>query len=368
MARKSAPAPKSARKVAATKSGAKAIDAAAREAIGPAAKGGAKKATIAKAPADKAAFKKADAKKAGAKRDKPRRLQDAPAAIAIRVYDFQNLPFLPADPVADPAGDPLHGGAYALMGEALAFWESEFGRRSYDGAGRRVVMFLRYPSGGGYYEPELEALRFSGPWPFEGVDGRRYYFGDFAQSPDYVAHEFAHAVTNYCGRLDYRDAEQAGLHESLSDCFAIAFRNQRARRLDPAAAVEWRFGAGTALPPLSCTRNIADPADPRAWSRGFSHLGDVRPDAQGGVDPYALAAIPSLAFRRVAEALGEDVMIAAHIWYGALSDPRMVGVASIAAFAELTVLAARHAGPQAEQATRMAWTSVGVGIAAPLAA
>lgn len=306
-------------------------------------------------------------------KDKPKRKAVAPptpapqthAPVAVRLYDFQNLPFLPADPISDPARHPLHGEAYALIGEVLAFWEREFGRRSYDGAGRRVVMFLRFPSGGGYYDPELEALRFSGPWPFEGNDGRRYYFGDFSQSPDYVAHEFAHAVTNYCARLDYREAEQAALHESLSDCFAIAFRNARARRADPAAPVDWRFGAGVALPPLSCTRNLADPGDPRAWQRGFSHVADVTPDTQGRVDPYALAAIPSLAFRRLAQAMGEDVMGAARLWYGALDDPRMVGVKTFGQFADLTVLRARGAGPDAESAVRAAWASVGVEASAP---
>lgn len=299
--------------------------------------------------------------------ESPPARQSAPT-VAIRLYDFQNLPFLPADAIADPAHDPLHGAAFALIREVLQFWENEFGRRSYDGAGRRVVMFLRYPSGGGYYEPELEALRFSGPWPFEGAEGRRYYFGDFSQSPDYVAHEFAHAVTNYCARLDYREAEQAALHESLSDCFAIAFRSARARHADPAAPVDWRFGVGVALPPLSCTRNLADPGDPRAWSRGFSHMGDVRPDAQGRVDPYALSTIASLAFRRVAEAMGEDVMQAARLWHGALDDPRMVDVKSFGAFADLTTLVARRAGAEPERIVRSAWASVGVGTSVPIEA
>ena len=292
---------------------------------------------------------------------------DSAGAVAIRLYDFQNLPFLPADAVADPARDPLHGGTYALMRDVLDFWESALGRRSYDGAGRRVVMFLRYPSGGGYCDPELEALRFSGPWLFDGADGRRYYFGDFALSADYVAHEFAHAVTNYCARLDYREAEQAGLHESLSDCFAIAFRNWRARRTDPAAPVEWRFGAGVALPPLSCTRNLAEPNDPRAWSRGFSHASEVHPGPDGRIDAYAIGAVASLAFRRLAQALGEDVMAAARLWHAALSDPRVLGVKSFGAFADLTVLCAQRAGVDLERAARGAWASVGIGVSVAVA-
>lgn len=292
----------------------------------------------------------------------------ASAPVAVRLYDFANLPFLPADPIADPARDPLHAPAYALIREVLDFYESAFGRRSYDGAGRRVTMFVRYPSGGGYCDPDYEVLRFSGPWPFEGVGGRRFYFGDFSQSPDYVAHEFAHAVTNYCARLDYREAEQAGLHESLSDVFAIAFRNWRARRADPSAPLEWRFGAGVALPPLSCTRNLAEPGDPRAWQRGFSHVADVAPDAQGRVDPYALAAIPSLAFRRLAQGLGDDVMGAARVWYGALADPRMVGVTRFGGFADLTVTHAAATSRDHEDAARAAWASVGVGVDTPMRA
>lgn len=327
----------------------------------------------AEAPPRKRAKAKASGKSAGktvgksASKSVGKNGAPTPAAVEIRLYDFANLPFLPADPVVDPARDALHAPAYALIRDVLAFYESEFGRRSYDGAGRRVAMFVRYPSGGGYCDPDYEVLRFSGPWPFEGVGGRRFYFGDFSQSPDYVAHEFAHAVTNYCARLDYREPEQAGLHESLSDVFAVAFRNWRARRDDPSAPLEWRFGAGVALPPLSCTRNLAEPGDPRAWQRGFGHVADVTPDRNGRIDPYALAAIPSLAFRRVAQALGEDIMGAARLWYGALSDPRMVGVTRFGGFADLTVTHAATGGSALERAARAAWASVGVEASVTLA-
>ncbi|QLP96493.1 MAG: hypothetical protein HZY79_02450 [Rhodoblastus sp.] len=54
-----------------------------------------------------------------------------------------------------------------------------------------------------------------------------------------------------------------------------------------------------------------------------------------------------------------------------MSDPRMLGVKTFGAFADLTVACAQRIGgemgAQIESAARRAWASVGVGVSAPVA-
>lgn len=306
--------------------------------------------------------------RAGPKKAKAESDVAAPQAVALQAYDFENLPRLPLTPVRDPERDSLHAPACKMLREVLEWYESAFGRRSYDDAGGRIILFLRAPWSGGLFYDDLKVLRFSGPMAVPGYGGKPYYFGDFSASPDYVAHEFAHAVTNHCARLDYGQLEQAALHESLSDCFAIAFRDWRARRMGWTGPVEWRFGEGVAFAPLSCTRNLAAPGDPGAWTQGFAHWTEIPWMATPRPESYQIGAVASLAFRLAALTLGDDVARAASIWYRALTDPRMAGVAAFGAFADLTTRVAAAESAEAEQAVRGAWEKVGIAVSAPVAA
>ena len=92
----------------------------------------------------------------------------------------------------------------------------------------------------------------------------------------------------------------------------------------------------------------------------------MRPNEKGVVDGYALSLVASLAFRRVAYALGEDVLAPARIWQAALADPRMRGVKTFAGFADLTLSAARARWREAEHAVQAGWASVGVAPGAPI--
>jgi hypothetical protein len=289
------------------------------------------------------------------------RVAPAEPPAPIWIYDFRDQPGTPDGPVSEAWFNGRHAALAALLRDLLAFYETELNWRSYDDKGGRLAVFLDSPRPGGWSDPYLAYLGFSGPKTYANDYGRLYRFDDFALAPDYVAHEFQHLVTQRRAALNYGEVEQAALSESLSDVFGIAFRHWRARRLDPAAPIEWRFGAGTALAPLSCTRNLAEPGDPAAWTQALAHWSERTEQTSA----YALAGVPSRAFHLATTLLGADVVATARLWFAALGRMRAAQAATLPAFAELTFAAA---APAQEAALRQAWAAVGIGLTAPLRA
>jgi len=287
----------------------------------------------------------------------------APIAVepAIWIYDFRDLPGLPDGPVAAAAMNGRHLRVAAVLADILAFYRDALGWDSHDGRGGRVAVCLDTTRAGGWSDPWLGYLGLSGPKTFAGNDGRLYRFDDFAVAADYVAHEFQHLVTHAAAGLGYGAMEQTALNESLSDCMAVAFRVWRDRRADPAASIDWRFGAGVALAPLSCTRNLADPGDPLAWTRAVGHWSQAGEAADG----YGLAGVPSRAFQLATTHLGGDILRVAKLWFAALRDPRMKAVRTIPAFADLVCATAAKDGGALEALTK-AWASVGLPTSQPL--
>lgn len=286
----------------------------------------------------------------------------ASPAPAIWIYDFRDLPDLPNGPVAEPLMNGRHRRVAALVADIAAFYRESFGWDSHDGRGSRLVVCLDTPRPGGWSDPWLGYLGLSGPKTFSEPGGRLYRFDDFALAPDYVAHEFQHLVTYACVGLGAGSLEENALNESLSDCMAIAYCVSRARRAHHAAPIDWRFGAGAALAPLDCTRNLADPADPLAWTRAVGHwsqAGEAR-------DAYALAGVPSRAFQLAVTQLGGDILRIARLWFAALRDPRMKAVRAIPAFADLTMALADNGPAETREALRRAWASVGLVSSAPM--
>mgnify|MGYP001766743511 CR=1 FL=1 len=291
---------------------------------------------------------------------RPRRPED----VEILLYDFRGEAALPDGPVAEAWQDAYQARARALMRDLLVFHHESFGRLSYDGAGARVALFLDVTRKGGWSDPYLCYLSFSRETPLPGDDiRRRFHFGDFALAADYVGHEFQHLVTSRCAALT-APGEPLALNESLSDVFGLAFRHWRALRAGAPDTPEWRFGEGTARPPLSCTRNLAHPGDMAAWNTGVSHMGE----AGRASTAYALSFIPSLAFRLAAKALGERILDVIAVWNAALADPRMGDVRGFGAFADLTVAAAERVSPEVGGAVRGGWGQVGVATTRPLIA
>lgn len=295
----------------------------------------------------------------------------------VEVYDLADLKsgrrLAPIDP-----NRPGYGDFFDLTKALLTFYRERFGRESYDGKGARLAVILNDMScGGSLHDATVECLRFSETWSGKKTGGVVYEFSGIPRAPDYLAHEFQHAVTCACSSLDYDKTDQAALHESLSDVFAITFRHWLSRK-QPPAPIDWRFGSQTAkiVPPSGlqkpCTRNLDAPGDVDAWEAGRSSIGAVTPADSA----YAASLVPSHAFRRVTARLGEDkdaakaIDEAARVWYAALASPEMKNVHTIQAFADLTASAAQAlekagagAPPALLDAVRGGWSEVGVAAA-----
>jgi hypothetical protein len=272
----------------------------------------------------------------------------APLAL-VEVYDLADLKtggrLAPIDPTA--VG---YGAFFDLTRELLRFYRERFGRESYDGNGARLAVILNdFKSGGSLHDDTVECLRFSETWSGRNSNGVAYEFSGIPLAPEYLAHEFQHAVTCACSSLNYRDRDQAALHESLSDVFAITFRHWLARPR-VATPIDWRFGSRTAkfVGPGgqlvdACTRNLAAPGAGDAWETGRSSIGAVTNTDSA----YAVSLVPSHAFRRVTARLGEDqdaakaIDEAARVWYAALASAGMRTVRLIQHFANLTASAAQ---------------------------
>lgn len=301
----------------------------------------------------------------------------ATAALAeVVVYDLADLKnggrLAPIDPAT-----PAYRDIFDLTTALLTFYAQQFGRNSYDGGGARLAIILNdILTGGSFHDDDAECLRFSESWEGKRNDGASFRFDGIPRAPEYLAHEFQHAVTCACAPGLYAKTDGGAMHESLSDVFAIAFRHWRARK-QGATPIDWRFGSRTAKIVLPgggykevCTRNLDLPRDSDAWERGYADLGAARAN---NAEKYPLSLVASHAFRRVTARLGETqdpakaIDEAARVWYAALASDDMKNVHSIEAFATLTASAAQAldaagAGvkPALLDAVKGGWDEVGV--------
>ncbi|WCB94674.1 hypothetical protein DSM104299_03412 [Baekduia alba] len=90
--------------------------------------------------------------------------------------------------------------AYNNTGATYDYYNSAFGRDSYDGAGAELVSFVHYGVG---YENAF--------W-----DGAEMVYGDGFAVDDVTAHELTHAVTERTAGLEYQD-QSGALNEAISD-------------------------------------------------------------------------------------------------------------------------------------------------------
>jgi Zn-dependent metalloprotease len=99
-----------------------------------------------------------------------------------------------------PTGDRDVDGAYDGTGATYDYYQSSFGRDSYDNAGAELISFVHY--GIGYQ---------NAAW-----DGYEMVYGDGFAVNDVTGHELTHAVTERTAGLEYQD-QSGALNESLSD-------------------------------------------------------------------------------------------------------------------------------------------------------
>jgi len=298
--------------------------------------------------------RQAAAPRAGQRVERPRRT----------VYTADNGSSLPGRQLRaegePPVGDAAADEAYAGVGAAWTLFHDAYDRDSFDDGGHPLDATV-------HYERRYTNAFWNGRQLVFG-DGDGQVFQRFTASPDVVAHEFTHAVTQFTAGLAY--SGQAGaLNESMSDVFA-ALTVQRALG-QPAEEASWLIGEQIFSPDVDAValRSMKAPGtaydDPRIGKdpQPATMAGYVETtDDNGGV--HINSGIPNHAFFLAATAVGGAAWEhAGAVWYAALTDPQVGAHTDFAQWASATLAAAvRLFGERSATvaAVRDAWSAVGV--------
>ena len=193
---------------------------------------------------------------------------------------------LPSSPVATSSSqltfsDPEAVSALYCLGKVYDFYQSEFGRNSYDNAGATMVGVVRYADPAGM------------PWKNAHWDGKLMAFGDgdkLAGALDIVAHEMTHAVVGNTAELVYQD-QSGAMDESFADIFG------EGTELKVTGSSDWKIG--TNLVTMGILRDFISPENHQQPSR-MSAFVRTSTD-EGGV--HTNSGIPNHAYYLLVEGL-----------------------------------------------------------------
>ncbi|WP_328910076.1 M4 family metallopeptidase [Streptomyces sp. NBC_00234] len=291
----------------------------------------------------------------------------APTKPHRTLYDCRHDTGLPGHKVRDegeePTGDASVNRAYAGLGATFDLLHTVYGRSSIDGNGLPLI-------GSVHYDEQYNNAFFDGEQMVFG-DGDGEIFLDFTVAIDVIAHELAHGLTQHTANLVY-EGQPGALNESVSDVFGALVKQYSLGQ--SAQEGDWLIGAGLLAPRVGGVALRSMKAPGTAYDDDV--LGkDPQPatmddyieteEDNGGV--HLNSGIPNRAFYLLATALGGNAWErAGRIWFDVLTGGELAPDADFAAFAGLTVAAARSrfgAGDEAEAVVK-AWSEVGVPTAA----
>ncbi len=292
-------------------------------------------------------------------------LPGAVAELRWTVHDAGGGTDLPGRPVratGQPAtGDVAVDEAHVGVEASLLLFEEVFGHTSYDGQGTPVLATVHY--GTDYDNAFWDGTQLV----FGDGDGR--VFERFTKPVDVLAHELTHAVTERTAGLRYQ-GQSGALNESVSDVFAALLKQRLLGQT--AAEADWLIGAGLFRPGIN-GRGLRDMAAPGTAYDDPALGKDPQPDSMAGYvettddngGVHLNSGIPNRVFHLVATALGgRSWEVAGQVWWAALTSG-LAADTDFAGFAAATVVAARSVAPEAVDAVRQAWLTVGVEPAAP---
>ncbi len=289
------------------------------------------------------------------------------------VYDARRGKSLPGQKVrseGEPAsGDPAVDEAYDGAGATYQLFKEVYGRNSIDGNGLRLDSTVHYDQGYDNAFWNGEQMVYGDGDEDLAADER--LFNRFTIAVDIIAHELTHGVTQHEARLVYW--EQAGaLNESFSDVFGTLVKQRQ--RNQTAAEADWLIGQGLLTPNVNGTalRSMKAPGtayndpvlgeDPQPGH--MSAYKNVDYD-NGGV--HINSGIPNHAFYVLARELGGNAWEkAGRIWYVTLRD-KLSTRSNFQEAANLTHQVAGEIfgrGSLEQQAVRLAWSEVGITVAA----
>jgi Zn-dependent metalloprotease len=224
------------------------------------------------------------------------------------VFDARHTQVLPGKSVPRPetSGDAVAKRAFEEASKVAKFYEEVFERNSVDNAGATLVSTIHF---GRRYNNAM----WNGTQMVYG-DGDLKIFVDFTEGNDVIGHELTHGVTQHTLGLGYSN-DAGGLNESLSDCFGSMFRQWEVKQTSQTA--DWLIGSDVLGPVaksrgLTCLRNMANPADPKALAPQPTHYSQITP----GMDPHLTSGPPNLAFCEASKALsGHSWETVGKVWY-----------------------------------------------------
>jgi len=257
-------------------------------------------------------------------------------------------------------GDVAADEAYDGFGATWTLFHDIYGRDSIDGAGMLLPGTVHY--GKGYDNAFWDGDRMV----FGDGDGQ--VFGRFTASVEVLGHELTHGVIERTAGLVYQ-GQSGALNEHIADVFGSLVKQHRLGQ--DAGAADWLIGADLLMPGVNgvAIRSMIAPGtaydDPRLGK-------DPQPDHmdrfvrttedRGGV--HINSGIPNRAFALAAQAIGGPAWLGAgQVWYDVLTGGQLDARADFAAFAALTVAAARARfgeGSREHTAIEDAWQQVGV--------
>jgi len=171
----------------------------------------------------------------------------------IQVFDANNSSNISYNPIIDIDGyfdtDNAATEVYWATIKAKEYFLNTFNRNSIDNNGMPILSWVHYTNDSGYGGNAY----WHGNWMLfgDGEDGRYSSF----TSPDIVAHEMTHGITEYEANLS-RLGESGALNESFSDIFGAAFKAYCQSENN------WVIGSDIVIQPgKNGLRNLSNPKD-----------------------------------------------------------------------------------------------------------
>jgi Zn-dependent metalloprotease len=280
------------------------------------------------------------------------------------IHDTRHTQELPGAVVREegekPVKDASVNRAYAALGATFDLYLAAYERWSIDGHGMALNASVHY--GQGYNNAFWDGKQMV----FGDGDGK--VFRDFTLAVDVIGHELTHGVTQHTAGLEY-SGQSGALNESVSDVFGSLIKQYGLSQT--AEQADWLIGDGL------FTEEVQGKALRSMKAPGTAYDDDVlgkdpqpatmddyvrTSEDNGGV--HINSGIPNHAFYQLAVDLGGHAWErAGQIWYDTLRHPSLKPDADFAAFAGVTLAAAKKrygAGSKELEAVTKCWSTVGV--------
>jgi Zn-dependent metalloprotease len=248
-------------------------------------------------------------------------------SVDVIIYDCAGTEIVPGtlvDPEYSKDGAVLRANDFTT--KLAAFLEQCFSRNSIDNLGKALVSSVHFSRiySNAYWSSELMQMVYG--------DGDGLILLDFTLSPEFIAHEVAHGLTQFTTELIYSD-EPGALNESISDIFGSMFV-QWLRGQDVIEA-HWQIGPDLIGPTAKslgwiCVRDLAQPSATHSMTQQPSDYDHYIP----GGDPHDNSGIPNHAFFLAAKSIGgRSWERLGQVWYTTILDPRSHEKMSFSEFA-----------------------------------